>query len=277
MKKLITSLAIIFVFFLAGCNKEQLEKKDGFYQAASMPNKIGWIYYLTFDIKDSKIINVDFNGLTLNKEPQDAKDEIAQEGDNYVKTMSGQWHKLTKEIEKYIEANQDFNSTKFNHQGYTDAISGVTINYKKIEMLLHDALAAGPVKQGSLKDGIYFAQSNKKDEVGFINTLGYFVNHGHILAAQVDAYKLVTSNDGNTKRQYRSILAQKDPSNYDLGNKAIATYDEQLEAIEHYLIEHQTLDNLDLNNDGKTDAISGATINIESWVNLFKQLSKESQ
>ncbi|MEG0685800.1 MAG: hypothetical protein RR425_00800, partial [Erysipelotrichales bacterium] len=68
MKKLFSGLVVMaLVLFVTACGggSDKAEMKDGKYQAAGNVTETGWTYYMTFDVKDGKIADVDYNGVNL--------------------------------------------------------------------------------------------------------------------------------------------------------------------------------------------------------------------
>lgn len=265
MKKIFgTVIVAALVLFISACGGG---KKDGFYQAAD--NKNGeWTYFMTFEVKDGKIANVNYDGVNLRKGDAEFK-KVQSETGKYVMGADKEWHEQAKLIEDYIVEHQGLDGVKFDNEGKSDAIAGATIHYSDTEELLKKALEAGPVEKGDMKDGVYFKEA-AADDKGYVYSLGFLVNQGHILAATADAH----GTKGDSKGKYKSDMAKAEPSEYDLGKDAVASYDKQALAVADYLIKNQTLDNVELNDEGKTDSISGATITVKPWVELYKELAK---
>lgn len=269
MKKIFKGLLVMaLVLFVSACGGSSAPK-DGFYQAAGQPTDSGWTYFMTFDVKDGKITNVDYNGVNLAEGVKDKKVDLSKAGGyKLAPGNAGEWHVQAEKINKYIEENQGLDGVEFNDEGKSDAIAGATIHYDDTVDLLKNALDAGPVEQGDLTDGIYFAEDKKFDDKGFKYTLGYFVNHGVILAVQADAYQMGKDDDGKEVKQFKTVLAKE--GKYDLGEEAVASYDKQAQAVNDYILKNGNLD-VEVNEEGKTDAISGATVSVGHWVTLFKE------
>lgn len=274
MKKLFRGFAVAaLVLFLAACGGSSSSDKDGYYQAAGTVTDSGWTYFMTFEMKDDKITNVKYNGVNLRDGVKEDKQTESEAGRyKLAPDATAPWHEQAKKIEEYIEKEGNVDKITFDKDGKSDAIAGATIHYDDTKKLLEDALAAGPVKKGDLKDGIYFAEDAKKDEKGFKYTLGYFVNQGVILTANADAYQM-GKEDGKEVKQFKTTLAKD--GKYDLGKDAAGSYDKQAQAVADYLIKNQNLD-IEVDKEGKTDAISGATVAVGHWVELYKELSKQS-
>lgn len=276
MKKIFGTVVVAaLVLFVSACGGSG--KADGFYQAAANDNG-NWTNFMTLEVKDGKIASVDYNSVNLREGEVALKKEQAEKGKYVMNGKSGkEWQEQAKLIEDYIVEHQNLDGIKFDEQGNdADGVTGATIHFSDAKDLLADALAAGPVEKGTMKDGIYFKEA-KPDEKGYVYTLGYFVNDGHILAATADAYGMGKDKDGKAIKEYKTEMAKEEPSRYDLGEDAVASYDKQALAVVDYLIKNQTLDSVKLNDEGKTDTISGATITVKAWVELFNELSKLSK
>ena len=273
MKKLLKGLAVFaLVIFLAACSGDAGgDKKDGYYQAANNQNG-EWTNFMTFEVKDGKIDSVDYNSVNLRKGEVALKKEQAKDGKYVMNGKSGkEWHEQAKLVEDYIIEHQNLDGIKFDDEGNdADGVTGATIHIADTKKLLDDALEAGPVEKGDMKDGIYYDKA-KADEKGYVYTLGYYVKDGHILAVTADAF----GTKGDEKDKFKSDLAKD--GKYDLGEDAVGSYDKQAIAFDDYLIKNQGLPDLKLDKEGKTDAISGATITVKPWVDLYDKLSKESK
>jgi major membrane immunogen (membrane-anchored lipoprotein) len=169
---------------------------------------------------------------------------------------------------------QNFNGIKFDEAGKSDAISGATIMYSDVVDLFNEAKKAGPQEAGDFTNGVHYAEDAKADDKGYIHTLAYFVNDGRIIAAHVDAYKLETV-DGKPTKQFKTDLAQLpegDANKYSLAEGSVAPYNEQANAVSKWIVDNQGFGDASIDSDGKTDAISSATITISNWVDLFNKL-----
>lgn len=264
--KFFSLAALVLVISACGGNST----KDGSYQAMDTVPGNGWTYFLTFDVKDGKMTNFDYNAVDIQSGNAKTKAEVSEAGDyKLAEGNAGEWHEQTAVIEKWLEDNQGLGDVTFNDEGKTDAVAGATIHFDNVETLLADALAAGPVEKGSLEDGVYFAEG-KKDEKGFVATLGYFVNNGVILGAHVDAYQMAKV-DGKEAKVFKTQMAID--GDYDLKSDTGA-YNEQAAAVGKFIVENQGFGDVKANDEGKTDAISGATIAVQAWLDLFEKAVK---
>ena len=79
--------------------------------------------------------------------------------------------------------------------------------------------------------------------------------------------------DGKETKQFKSALAAE--GKYDLGEDATAPYDEQLKTVSQFIIDNQGFGDIELNDEGKTDGITGATVTVKAWVELFEKAEKK--
>ena len=272
MKKLFKGLALsALVLFLAACGGSSTPK-DGYYQAAGTVTSSGWTYYMTFEVVEGKMTKVDYNGVNLRDGVKYNKVTESEEGRyKLAPGNAGEWHVQAALINKFIEENQGVAGITFNDEGKSDAIAGATIHYDDTAKLIEDALAAGPVEQGTLTDGIYYKAETKADDKGYTYTFGYFVNHGVILTAHADAFQ-IAKEDGKEVKQFKTTLSKD--GKYDLGADAVAPYHEQALAVAKFLIDNGSFDGVSVNDEGKTDAITGATVSVDRWIALFNELAK---
>lgn len=128
------------------------------------------------------------------------------------------------------------------------------------------------VMTGDYKKGTYFGYAYDETYDSYATAVIYVDESGMIQSAFIDSTyinkeksdttastKRIEGNDYNMKKYYPSAAGE---------------WYEQAEALEKYIVEHQGLD-VTLNEEGKTDAISGATINLtaiqEAVNNALKQ------
>lgn len=267
MKRLFRGLAVFaLIFVLTACGGSD-KLADGKYQAAGATADEGWTSFIEFDVKEGKMENFKFDSVNLKTGDKETKAQQAAAGKYNMVEGKPQWDEQAKKIEEYVLEKQGLDDVKFDDQGKTDSIAGATVSFGELPDLIKAAKEAGPVKKGELKDGVYFAEANEKDKSGFTYVLGYFVNEGTIIAAHADAYK-IEKVEGQDAKVYKTVLAKQ--GKYDLGEKAAGSYDQQAAKVSEYIVENQKLD-VKVDAEGKTDAISGATISVDKWVALFAE------
>lgn len=125
---------------------------------------------------------------------------------------------------------------------------------------------------GEYKEGTYFGYSYDSEYDAYATAVIYVDSTGSIKSVFIDTTyinKEKSSTTVSTKRVEGNDYKMKT-----YNQAAAGEWYEQVEKIEKYVVENQGLD-VKLNNEGKTDAISGATINIspikEAVDNAIKQ------
>jgi len=241
---------------------------DGNYFAqGDFDAKSGWKYMVTLEVKDGKIASVDWNGASINggtdkkTTSKDGKYGMKEKGgaitDGEERTSLDQAGRVMKKETKAI--------TLTDADGHTDAVSGATIKVKDFVELTEKALAAGPVEKGPYKDGAYHAEAKEfAEKSGWKETVDLTVVNGHIVAANWNG---VHKDGGDDKK------TQSKDGRYGMKEKggAVAEWHEQAALVEAFLLEKQDPAAITLVEDGKTDAVSGATIGVDGFVELVNE------
>ncbi|EJW18537.1 FMN-binding protein [Paenibacillus alvei] len=118
--------------------------------------------------------------------------------------------------------------------------------------------------QVTLKDGDYHAESPEFDEKsGWKETMDITVKDGKITAVNWDG---VHKDGGDTKKK------QSKDGKYGMkAGGASSEWHEQAEKMEQELIAKQDPAAIAVNNEGKTDAVSGVSIHVGSFVQLAQE------
>ena len=116
-----------------------------------------------------------------------------------------------------------------------------------------------------LKDGTYEAKAKAPDNNGFTDQVTLTVKEGKIAGVNWEA----VGADGNTK----SVLSEN--GEYVMTEDGL-TWKEQAEALAKAVVENQSLSFLNLDEQGKTDAVSGVSISIGGFTALAEQCLKEA-
>lgn len=117
-----------------------------------------------------------------------------------------------------------------------------------------------------LNDGVYYAQSFKKDKSGFIDFVEIEVENGVITRVKWDAFNV----DRTTKDRSEASLTGA----YNISGENWAT---QSYNICHALIDYQNPDKIAMKSDGTTDIVAGVTCNIRRFVNLANECLNNSR
>ena len=133
-------------------------------------------------------------------------------------------------------------------------------------------LSGCEVESGEYKEGTYFGSAYDSSYDAYATAVVYVDDKGMIKSVFLDTAYI------NEKKSETTVSTKKvegDDYNMKKFNAAAAgEWYEQVGAVEKYVVEHQGWD-VTLNESGKTDAISGATINLapieEALLNALNQ------
>ncbi|HWR13087.1 MAG TPA: FMN-binding protein [Rectinemataceae bacterium] len=140
---------------------------------------------------------------------------------------------------------------------------------KTIMLILALSLVAGSafaqVSLAKVKDGVYFAQDQKYSSSGWKEQVVLTIKGGKI----IDAIWNGVSNIAGAADKVSYATAGK----YGMvkASKIKAEWDAQSKAVADYLVKTQDVNFAKLNKDGKTDAITGATMTVSGFFALVKE------
>ena len=261
--------------FLPGMSLEKEEKvsdeellkelKDGTYEAkADAPDNNGFTDVVTVTVKDGKIAEVNWEAVGADGNTK----SVLSENGEYVMTEDGlTWKEQAEALAKAVVENQSLSFLNLDEQGKTDAVSGVSISIGGFTALAEKCLkeAAGITQTLELKDGTYEAKAEAADNNGFIDQVTMTVADGKITEVNWEA----VGEDGSKK----SVLSEN--GEYVMTEDGL-TWKEQAEALASALIENQSLDFLQVNEQGKTDAVSGVSISVGGFISLAEKCMNEA-
>ena len=261
--------------FLPGMSLEKEEKvsdeellkelKDGTYEAkADAPDNNGFTDVVTVTVKDGKIAEVNWEAVGADGSTK----SVLSENGEYVMTEDGlTWKEQAEALAKAVVENQSLSFLNLDEQGKTDAVSGVSISIGGFTALAEKCLkeAAGITQTLELKDGTYEAKAEAADNNGFIDQVTMTVADGKITEVNWEA----VGEDGSKK----SVLSEN--GEYVMTEDGL-TWKEQAEALASALIENQSLDFLQVNEQGKTDAVSGVSISVGRFISLAEKCMNEA-
>ena len=261
--------------FLPGMSLEKEEKvsdeellkelKDGTYEAkADAPDNNGFTDVVTVTVKDGKIAEVNWEAVGADGSTK----SVLSENGEYVMTEDGlTWKEQAEALAKAVVENQSLSFLNLDEQGKTDAVSGVSISIGGFTALAEKCLkeAAGITQTLKLKDGTYEAKAEAADNNGFIDQVTMTVADGKITEVNWEA----VGEDGSKK----SVLSEN--GEYVMTEDGL-TWKEQAEALASALIENQSLDFLQVNEQGKTDAVSGVSISVGGFISLAEKCMNEA-
>ena len=261
--------------FLPGMSLEKEEKvsdeellkelKDGTYEAkADAPDNNGFTDVVTVTVKDGKIAEVNWEAVGADGSTK----SVLSENGEYVMTEDGlTWKEQAEALANAVVENQSLSFLNLDEQGKTDAVSGVSISIGGFTALAEKCLkeAAGITQTLELKDGTYEAKAEAADNNGFIDQVTMTVADGKITEVNWEA----VGEDGSKK----SVLSEN--GEYVMTEDGL-TWKEQAEALASALIENQSLDFLQVNEQGKTDAVSGVSISVGGFISLAEKCMNEA-
>ena len=261
--------------FLPGMSLEKEEKvsdeellkelKDGTYEAkADAPDNNGFTDVVTVTVKDGKIAEVNWEAVGADGSTK----SVLSENGEYVMTEDGlTWKEQAEALAKAVVENQSLSFLNLDEQGKTDAVSGVSISIGGFTALAEKCLkeAAGITQTLELKDGTYEAKAEAADNNGFIDQVTMTVADGKITEVNWEAV--------GEKKKKKSVLSEN--GEYVMTEDGL-TWKEQAEALASALIENQSLDFLQVNEQGKTDAVSGVSISVGGFISLAEKCMNEA-
>ncbi len=290
MKKILTSLLVVIltIGIVAGCSKKETPSEDTYEKTASNTTDStddetgkytdgiyfaagdnfgdsGWKSVVTLEVKEGKIVSVDWNGASING--GNDKKTASKNGEyGLVEIGKGQseWHEQAAAAEKFLLEKQDPTAITYNAEGKTDAIAGVSIYVTELFTLAEKALANDPTGSGNWKDGAYHAEGENFDEYsGWKDTFDVTVINGFIVAANWNG---IHKDGGDDKK------IQVAAGNYELANDGGKTWTEQAALVEAKLLETQDPTAVTAKEDGTVDDIAGVSIKAKQFFTLAEEV-----
>ena len=249
----------------ANTGTETAKYQDGtYYGTAEADAKTGWQSFAMLTVEGGKITKADWNAFNV-KNAGDLKKKVSEDGKYGLVSKGGgqaEWHEQAAKAEAFLIEKQDPAAITVNAEGKTDAISGVSVGVNDFVIAAQAALAAGPTQAGTLKDGGYHAEGAEFDKNnGFKSTVDLTVVNGNVVAAKFSG----VNKDGVDKQQY-SIDGKYGMK----AGGAQAEWHEEIAKAQAYYVENKaTAPAMDA--EGKTDAISGVSINVGEYFTLAEK------
>ena len=234
---------------------------DGTYEAKGEPMD-GYTDQVTMTVKDGKITEVVWESVG----EDGSKKSVLSENGEYVMTEDGlTWKEQAEAMAAALVENQSLEFANLNEQGKTDAVSGVSISVGGFVNLAQQCMkeAAGLTQTLALQDGTYEAKGTPAD--GYTDQVTMTVKEGKITEVAWES----VGEDGSKK----SVLSEN--GEYVMTEDGL-TWKEQAEAMAAALVENQSLEFANLNEQGKTDAVSGVSISVGGFVNLAQQCMNQA-
>jgi major membrane immunogen (membrane-anchored lipoprotein) len=168
--------------------------------------------------------------------------------------MKPVWDTQAKNVSKYVVDNQG-TAGLLNDKGYTDVVSGVSINVAGFAALADQAIA-----QANGADGVYEvkAEADDKGNYAFVSVT---IEGGKITAVTWDEV-------------YNGSLK----SELSLTGKYVMkpVWDTQAKNMCQYVVDNQTTAGLNLTEAGKTDVVSGVSISVNGFTGLVEEALKQA-
>ena len=234
---------------------------DGTYEAKGEPMD-GYTDQVSMTVKDGKITEVVWESVG----EDGSKKSVLSENGEYVMTEDGlTWKEQAEAMAAALVENQSLEFANLNEQGKTDAVSGVSISVGGFVNLAEQCMkeAAGLTQTLALQDGTYEVKGTPAD--GYTDQVSMTVKDGKITEVVWES----VGEDGSKK----SVLSET--GEYVMTEDGL-TWKEQAEAMAAALVENQSLEFANLNEQGKTDAVSGVSISVGGFVNLAQQCMNQA-
>ena len=235
--------------------------EDGTYEVKGEPMD-GYTDQVSMTVKEGKITEVVWESVG----EDGSKKSVLSETGEYVMTEDGlTWKEQAEAMAAALVENQSLEFANLNEQGKTDAVSGVSISVGGFVNLAEQCMkeAAGLTQTLALQDGTYEAKGTPAD--GYTDQVTMTVKEGKITEVAWES----VGEDGSKK----SVLSEN--GEYVMTEDGL-TWKEQAEAMAAALVENQSLEFANLNEQGKTDAVSGVSISVGGFVNLAQQCMNQA-
>lgn len=242
--------------------------EDGVYfaQEDGFAERTGWKYMATIVVENGEIVEAEWNGAHIdNGTDKITRSESGEYGMVANSDAQWPWHEQAAGAEEHLLETQDPTQITYTDDtGHTDAISSVTIHVVEFFDLAEEALSGDPTGYGMWEDGHYYAEADSFSDSGWKDAVGVTVVSGYIVAVNWDPI----AEDGGTNKKQRSMDGE-----YGMVANSNAQWPwwEQARAAEQYLMEVQDPAEVELDDTGNADAISGATIHVDGLVSVVEK------
>lgn len=239
--------------------------QDGtYFGTAEADERTGWQTYVLLTVEGGSITKADWNAFNV-KNAGDLKKKVSEDGNYGMKEKGGaqaEWHEQAAAAEAFLIEKQDPAAITVDAEGKTDAISGVSVGVDDFVAAAQAALAAGPAQAGPYKDGGYTAEGEMDAKSGWKSTVALTVANGNVVAAKFSGV-----NAAGEDKQQNSIDGK-----YGMKEKggSQAEWHEEIAAAQEYYVENSGTAPA-INEEGKTDAISGVTISVGEYFTLAEK------
>lgn len=271
--------------------------KDGVYfaQEDAFAEKSGYKYFVVLTVEGGKITDADWSA--TNVQATGSKRTLSENGEYGMEAVAkaGAWHDQAVAAEKWLIENQDPSKITYtDDEGHTDALTtdaGATATIKVGEFfeLAQKALEAGPVAQGTYttpKDYVATATIpvDKGDAKYDPNNaweyrLDLIIVNGTIMDSNLNAVFAGEFND-ETAKFYKADKDGNPDQNAPLGKVELGLdygmdWKGNAEKVNAFVIENQGFDINYTDDKGHTDTITGVSIHVNEYEDLFKSATNK--
>ncbi len=235
---------------------------DGTYTAQSPQPYNGYTGVVTIQVTNGNIYSLVHDAMN---EQGELKSHLSSVGEYVMVEGNPTWKEQAQLLAEYVIEHQSVDGLVMDDEGKTDAISGVSINISEFVNLVHNCLEqASSTKQSALVDGTYTSESPQPYN-GYIGIVTMKVANGNIVSLVYDAANELGELKSHLSSVGEYVMVEGNP-----------TWQEQAQLLAEYVIENQSLNALVMNDEGKTDAVTGVSINIAEFVNLTQNCLEQA-
>ena len=217
--------------------------RDGEYAIETEPSSDGSVVRVTMTVENGKIAK-----MTWDEGKEGAwKSELSANGQYVMKPI---WKTQAESMCAYVVENQSTDGLNLTDAGKTDVVAGVSISVNTFADLVNEAIA-----EANGADGTY---EKVKDDAVFVSVT---IADGKITAVTWDELQ---------NGEWKSALSEQ--GKYVM--KPI--WKTQAESMCAYVVENQSTDGLNLTDAGKTDAVAGVSISVNTFVDLVNEAIAEA-
>ena len=228
---------------------------DGWYRAAEEYDpEADWRNIVMIEVRSGEIVGGRWTAAPKTGGPDKLTYSI-DGGYNMERVSQWPWHDQAEATIEHLISTQDPYDAEWDDDGVVDAISGATMTVSYFFELAREALSGEPFEPGPYNDGTYVGEGSAGDDwkdVVHITVIDGRIESVHWAPEPV-------GGDGPDKYEY-SVEGE-----YGMERVSQWPWHEQADAVARFVIENQSLDNMDLDDEGETDAISGATITLSGF------------
>lgn len=238
---------------------EAVVLNDGTYKAEAAEEYNGYRDMMTMTVEGGRITSVVWDCVDADGNLK----SVQSENGEYVMTEDGPiWKEQAEALAAALVKEQNLAFLAVNEEGKTDAVSGVSISVYGFISMAEECLkqASGEKAPVVLNDGEYEVKTTEADTSGFIEVVNMTVEGGKITSVVWDCVDAEGNKKSVMSENGQYVMTEDGP-----------TWKEQADALGAAIVAGQGVDALGMNEEGKTDAVSGVSIYIGGFANLVEQ------